>query len=140
MSIKKLRVLQQVLKITGMWTIIESFVMFYLLCGIGILIFEPTINSYADALWYLFASFTTIGYGDFSSTTHISRIITVIVALYGILVVAFIPAVIMSYYSEITKFQKEDTMLQLRDKLENLSSLSKEELDEISHKIKEINK
>lgn len=139
---KRLQILLRILKVTGMLKIVEGFVAFLLVAALGIMLFEPQINSYGDALWYLFASFTTIGYGDIVASTLGGKIITVIVSLYGILVVAFIPAVIINYYTEVTKNQcsDEDTDRDIFSTLEHLPSLSKKELEELSEKIRKRNK
>ena len=61
---------------------------------------EPGITSYPDALWYCFAVVTTIGFGDFAAVTPVGRILTVILGLYGIVVVAVITSVIVNFYNE----------------------------------------
>ena len=61
---------------------------------------EPTMSFYPDALWYCFAVVTTIGFGDFYATTLIGRLITVILGMYGIVVVAVITSIIVNFYNE----------------------------------------
>ncbi len=133
---KKIRILYRVLKITGMLAAISGFLLFLVIATFAIVTVEPNITTIEDAMWYLFASFTTIGYGDFTAVTLIGRIITVIVSLYGMLIVAFIPAVVISYFAEFNGQKKDGTVMQFMDKLEHLSSLSKEELEEISNSVK----
>ncbi len=133
---KKFRILYRVLKITGMVAAISGFLLFFVIATFAIVTVEPNITTLEDAAWYLFASFTTIGYGDFTAVTLIGRAITVVVSLYGMLIVAFIPAVVISYYTEFNGEKKDGTVAQFMDQLEHLSSLSKEELDEISKSIK----
>lgn len=135
-AMKKIKLLYRILKISGLITAIKGFVVFLLISTIVIKIFEPEFDTYGNALWYLFASFTTIGYGDFVAITLLGRLLTVIVSLYGILIVAFIPAVIISYLSEFKKAKYDETTMSFLDKLERLPSLSKEELEEISQSIK----
>ena len=137
---KKLKLLFKILKTTGLWHLIMGFVSFFLLAGLIIRFVEPTINNYGDALWYLFVSFTTIGYGDFAAQNIIGRVVTVVVSLYGILIVAFIPAVILSYMTEVNKNHAKKSLMEFFDKLERLPELSREELEEISRKVKEIKK
>ncbi len=129
---KRLKLLYSILKVTGMVAAINGFLVFLAASTFVIKFFEPGIESYGDALWYLFASFTTIGYGDFVAVTLLGRIVTVVVSLYGILIVAFVPAVIISYVSEYKKARRGEFTLELLDKLERLPSLSKEELEQIS--------
>ena len=58
-------------------------------------------------------------------------------ALYGIIVVAFIPAVIVSYSIEFNKVKAKKSVMNFLDKLEHLDTLSPEELREISEHIKQ---
>ena len=62
--------------------------------------FEPGISSFGDALWYCFAIVTTIGFGDFTAVTLPGRAISVILGLYGIIVVALITSIIVNFYNE----------------------------------------
>ena len=61
---------------------------------------EPGMASFPDALWYCFAVVTTIGFGDFAAVTPAGRIITVILGIYGIVVVAVITSIIVNFYNE----------------------------------------
>ena len=70
---------------------------------------EESIESFPEALWYCFAVVTTIGFGDFVAVTPIGRILTVILGLYGIVVVAVITSIVVNFYNETSgkKDQKE---------------------------------
>ena len=63
---------------------------------------EPTMSYYPDALWYCFTVVTTIGFGDFSATTLIGRLVTVVLGIYGIVVVAVFTSIIVNFYNETT--------------------------------------
>ena len=71
-----------------------SYVMMYV---------EPNMGSIDEALWYCFAIVTTIGFGDIAAVTPIGRILSVILGIYGIIVVALITSVIVNFYGEIRK-------------------------------------
>ena len=62
---------------------------------------DPGIPSFAEGLWYCFAIVTTIGFGDITATTLVGRILSVILGMYGIIVVALITSVIVNFYGEV---------------------------------------
>ena len=61
---------------------------------------EEAFTNFGDALWYCFATVTTIGFGDFVATTMIGRLITVFLGVYGIVAVAVITSIIVNFYNE----------------------------------------
>lgn len=133
---KRLKLLWKILRFTGTDKIVTGFFIFFLVSTFLIMLIEPGIKNYGDALWYTFASFSTIGFGDIVATTFLGRILTVIIALYGILVVALIPGVLVSYFTEIKSMKEDETIIQFLDKLENLPNLTKEELQTISTNVR----
>ena len=69
---------------------------------------EEGIATFTDALWYCFAIVTTIGFGDFSAETAPGRILSVILGLYGIIVVAVITSVVVNFYNEMKSVDDDD--------------------------------
>lgn len=63
---------------------------------------------FGDALWYSFALVTTIGFGDVQVTSPISRVLSVILGIYGIIVVAVITSIIVNFYNEIKNDDEND--------------------------------
>lgn len=64
---------------------------------------DEAFPSFEDALWYCFAVVTTIGFGDLTPTTAIGRVLSVILGIYGIIVVALITSIIVNFYGEMKK-------------------------------------
>ena len=74
---------------------------------------KENITNYWDAMWYCFAVITTIGFGDFYAVSLVGRILTVVLGIYGIVVVAILTSVIVSYYGIISKKEaKEDKYIE----------------------------
>ena len=65
-----------------------------------------TIKNFWDAMWYCFTVITTIGFGDFYAVSLVGRILTVILGIYGIVVVAIITSVVVNFYNEVTSKEK----------------------------------
>ena len=68
--------------------------------------FEENITNFWDAMWYCFTVITTIGFGDFAAESLIGRILTVILGIYGIIVVAILTSVIVNFYNEVSAKEK----------------------------------
>ena len=64
---------------------------------------DDAFHSFWDALWYCFAIVTTIGFGDLTPTTATGRFLSVILGIYGIVVVALITSIIVNFYGELKK-------------------------------------
>ena len=128
------------LKRTGTIHIFASFIIFLLIAAFVIMLIEPGAKTYIDGLWYCFIASTTVGFGDIYAVTLAGRIITVLVTIYGIMATAMIPGVVLAYYLEYLKVTEKETISTFMEKLENLPELSKEELKDLSERVKEFKK
>ncbi|MBQ8300371.1 MAG: two pore domain potassium channel family protein [Clostridia bacterium] len=107
---KNLRRCIKVLKYTGTLKIFFGFVIFLCLAAVILMLTEPQIKTIGDGIWYCFVSATTIGFGDIYVTTRIGRIVKILVALYGILMTAMVPGVVVSYYMEYIKIREKEIL------------------------------
>ena len=129
-----------VVKKTGMSAMLVHFLILLSVCAVIIRLVEPSVETIGEGFWYLYVSATTIGFGDTCAVTVIGRLITVVVSLDGIVVAAMIPGVVVTYYTEYLKIRQNETVSTFLEKLEHLPELSKEELEELSEKIRKFNK
>ena len=97
----RLSVLKKIIRKT--YAVEILFGMLLLIVAVSIVLpgLEPGIERFADGLWYCFAIVTTIGFGDITATTGIGRLLSVILGLYGIIVVSLITSIIVNFYSEV---------------------------------------
>lgn len=130
----------KLLKHTGTLRIFFGYLIVLVIGGLFLSLFEPEINSVFDGIWYCFVASTTIGFGDIVVVTGLGRVVTVVVALIGILTVAMVPGVVVAYYTEFLKAREKETVSTFLEKLEHLPDLSKEELEELSKRVKKFNK
>lgn len=133
---KKLRMIMKVFRMTGADKVLFGFLLYFFAAAAGIWMFEPTINTYRDSVWYCFVVVTTIGFGDISATAFLPRLLTILLSVYSIFSLAILTAVITSYYTERMKLSAKESTLEFLDKLEHLPELSKEELTELSERVK----
>lgn len=129
-----------VIKRTGLSAMLINFLIVMSIGAVLISVFEPNVSTIRDGYWYLFVSSTTIGFGDICVTTFVGKIVTIIVALYGIIVTAMIPGVVVTYYTEYLKLTEKETISEFLERLERLPELSHDELCELSEKIKKFRK
>ncbi len=134
---KRMRVLWHIIRLTGADVVLFGFLIVYVSAALVLPRFEPGIPDFGNSLWYLFSSFTTIGFGDYVAVTFLGRIITVFVSLYGILVVALATGVIVGFYNELLRVRTKDSLREFVDELEHLPDLSKEELADLAGRVRE---
>ena len=80
---------------------------------------EPDVATFPDALWYCFAVVTTIGFGDIAAITPIGRILTVVLGLYGLVVVAVITSIVVNFYNETSGKRDQKELKEIQKEEEN---------------------
>lgn len=75
---------------------------------------EPNMATFPEALWYCFAVVTTIGFGDIVAVTPIGRVLTVILGLYGLIVVAVITSIVVNFYNETAGKHDQKELKEIR--------------------------
>ena len=135
---KKIKVLWLILKRTKADRILSGFFLFLFAAAGIIQLAEPDITRYGDALWYCYAVISTAGFGDVVAVTFLGIICSVLLTVYSIFVVAIVTGVVVNFYSQLVEMHDRETLTIFMDKLEHLPDLSKEELETISQKIKQL--
>lgn len=133
---KKIKIAWKILRLASVDKIVITYLVFIVIFSIILQYIEPQIANIGDGIWYCFVAFTTIGFGDIVVTTTLGKIITILISLFGMIIMAIMTGVLVNYYQEINKIKANNTLENFMDKLERLPELSKDELREISDKIK----
>jgi voltage-gated potassium channel len=139
MHFKRLRVLRRIMKETHASNIWYAFLICFFICALLIWLLEPDIKTYGEALWYCYAVVTTIGFGDLTVHSVFSKIISVFLSIYAAIVIAIVTGVIVNFFNELVALRRKESLESLIEKLKVLPELSKEELEEISERIKKLN-
>ena len=135
---RKLRIFNLVMKRTKAYNVLLGLVLFVLSAALIIMLVEPEINTYFESLWYCYAVISTIGFGDVVVTSVIAKVVSVLLTVYSLFVLAIATGVVVSFYNHLVLAQRDDSISLFVDKLDRLPDLSKEELKEISDRIKKL--
>ena len=105
---EKMKLLLNILVKTHAFDALVGLMAFIIAFSFMIPVVEPNITNFWDAMWYCFTVVTTIGFGDFYATTVVGRILTVVLGIYGIVVVAILTSVVVNFYNEVSKNKDKD--------------------------------
>ena len=114
----QLRGLLKIMRKTYVPEIMYGLVILILSCSFYFTMMEDSIPSFGDALWYSFAIVTTIGFGDFTAHGLLGRILSVVLGIYGVIVVATITSVIVNFYNETKSKETEQPGIDQTERLE----------------------
>lgn len=109
----------------------------FLLCSTAVWLSEPTTLTFGDGLWFSFETVSTIGFGDIPAETPVARAITVILSVISIFCIAMLTGVAVSYCNTLIKLRQKDTMARFMDDLEHLEELDRDELADLSRRVRE---
>ena len=102
LKLEKMRLLLDIMVKTHTIDVIVCLLAFMIAFSFILPRFESTITNFWDAMWYCFTVITTIGFGDFYATSMVGRMLTVVLGVYGLVVVAIITSVIVNFFNEVT--------------------------------------
>ena len=136
----KLRTIGLVIWASGLIPWSAAFAALFLGCAVLVTAFEPNVDGFGNALWFLFQVVTTIGLGDFTATSFVGRTAAVILSVYSIFYIALITGAVVSFCTERMHARRRETVSQFLYKLENLPDLSHDELVELSNQVKRFEK
>lgn len=130
--------LRIVLRQTHFFETLAIYLLVFFLFAFVIYRHETVFESYGSALWYCFELVTTIGFGEVVAVTRLGRLLSILLSVYSIGMIAIITSTVVTYHQIKIKTQENEALFLFMDKLEHLPELSKEELKEISEKIKQL--
>ncbi|WP_082234305.1 potassium channel family protein [Halobacillus massiliensis] len=119
------------LKTNGLDKILMAAIILLFIIPIPIILVEPEINTFPDALWWAIVTTTTVGYGDISPTTPLGRILAVLLMLVGIGIIGTFTSAITSY------FQRKENPSSHEDELNNII-ISLQKIDHLTEEDREL--
>ena len=104
----KIELLRKIVRKTYAGEILIGLLILMISFSIALIPLEDNIKSFGDALWYCFAIVTTIGFGDITTSTLIGRFLSIILGIYGLVVVSIITSIIVNFYNEVKSTPDDD--------------------------------
>lgn len=126
-----------VLKRTHFFESLATYLLVFFAFAFIIFRQESVFETYGSALWYCFELVTTVGFGDLVAVTIIGRLLSILLSVYSIGMIAIITSTVVTYHQVKIKSQ-EDAIALFIDKLEKLPDLNREELADISERIRRL--
>ena len=137
---KNFRLLWAVIRRCRLEKALVGFLVLFFLFSLVIRAVEPAIGTFGDAMWFLFVSCTTIGYGDFAAVTTIGRLLVVVMTVYEMVLLALVTGVVVSHYQEVLARREKETFALFLDKLEHLTELDRQELEDLQNKVRKLDR
>ncbi|WP_077389911.1 potassium channel family protein [Mobilibacterium timonense] len=137
---KQLRMIRNIYSRTHADRVLRVYLVFFFLSALIITVSEPGIKTFGEGVWYSFVSVMTIGFGDYVAVTFIGRLMTILLAIYSMLVFAILTGVITSFFMDAAKMRYRDSMEEFLDDLMHLNELSPERLAAMSEKARKFNR
>lgn len=136
--LKNSRLIWKIMKMNHMEGVLITYLIWILAACFILMFTEPDIRTFGDAVWYCFALVTSTGFGDLNAVTPVGRTVSVILGIYSIFVIALLTAVVIDFYQEKLRIRQNESVLLFLDKMEHLPELSREELADMSERVKKI--
>ena len=105
---------------------------------LGLYLFDPSINSLFDSLWFVLSTITTVGYGDVLPQSGPGKIIGLIILIVGVLIFSTITGAIASYFARRVLINEDFNITENDDNIELLKedlSYNKKNLSEVHSKV-----
>lgn len=135
-----------VLKTNGLiYVVIVTF--FVVVMGAcGIMVFENSINTFGDAIWWSLVTTTTVGYGDISPESTGGRVIAGILMIFGIGFLGMVISSMATFFVdrlsssriEVKKTFTEEQLNFIKKQLDDIENMNQEDIEALTISIKNI--
>ena len=108
---------------------------------LALYLFDPSINSLFDSLWFVLSTITTVGYGDVLPQPGPGKIIGLITLIVGVLIFSTVTGAIASYFARRVLMNEEFNITEHDDNIELLKKtlrFNKKSLSEVHSKVYKI--
>ena len=110
---------------------------------LGLYLFDPSINSLFDSLWFVLSTITTVGYGDILPQSGAGKIIGLITLIVGVLIFSTVTGAMASYFARRVLMNEDFNITENDANIELLKddlSFNKKNLNEVHTKVDRIDR
>lgn len=133
----RLRMIGKIVKQAGLGHITMVFLILFLACAFLIATFGADGTRLGDAFWICFQTVTTIGFGDVATEGPLVRGVLVLLSVVSVFYLAVITGVVVAYCNQLVQANAEESVVRMAYRLEHLDELDKEQLSELSRRVRE---
>lgn len=105
---------------------------------LGLYLFDSSINSLFDSLWFVLSTVTTVGYGDILPQSGVGKIIGLITLIVGVLLFSAITGAMVSYFARKIFANEDFNITENDDNIELLKddlNFNKQNLNTVHSKV-----
>ncbi len=117
------------LKTSGLDKLLAVTAILLFIIRIPVIMIEPDINTFPDALWWAIVTTTTVGYGDISPITPIGRALAVVLMLVGIGIIGTFTSAITNYLNKEGEVPRDKQVLRIIHSIEETEYLLEEDVE-----------
>ncbi|MBQ2962740.1 ion transporter [Methanobrevibacter sp.] len=110
---------------------------------LGLYLFDPSINSLFDSLWFVLSTITTVGYGDILPQSGAGRMIGLFILIVGVLIFSTVTGAIASYFARRVLLNEDFNITENDDNIAHLKenlSFNRKNLSEVHSKVYKIDR
>ena len=122
-----MRPVYRIFKTNGLDKLLIFSLVLLFLIPIPVVFIEPEINTIADGLWWAIVTMTTVGYGDFTPTTGLGRLLAVVLMVAGIGIIGIFTSAIITYFSKTSELTHNQQVLEILHKIEETDIITEED-------------
>ena len=125
-------VINMFLKDTYLDEILGIFLLVIISFTLALYLFDPSMNSLFDSLWFVVSTLTTVGYGDVLPNSTVGKVISLILLIGGVLIFSAITGAMASYFNAKLLNHGSEELKLIREKLDSNEKEFKELKEEIA--------